>query len=84
MAHMAHIERSRETQVIAETIRAERAASGATQKELAEAAGIPLQTYIRYEKGTRDIPAAQLIQSAHALAMPFSTFARRLQDRLDT
>lgn len=80
---MAHDQRARETRVIAETIRAERAAKGLTQKGLAERAGIPVQTYLRYELGTRDIPAVQLMRVAAALGIPFSTFARRLQDRLD-
>lgn len=81
--HMDHDQRSHETRIVAETIRAERAAKGMTQRALAERAGIPLQTYLRYEKGTRDIPAIQLIRVAAALGVPLSVFARRLQDRLD-
>ena len=81
--HMDHDQRSHETRIVAETIRAERAAKGLTQKGLAERAGIPVQTYMRYENGDRDIPAVQLMRVAAALGIPFSTFARRLQDRLD-
>lgn len=83
MIRMAPDERARQSRIIAETLRAERAAKGLTQKGLAEQAGIPEQTYIRYEKGTRDIPAVLLVRIADALGVPFSIFARRLQERLD-
>lgn len=54
-----------------------------TQRALAEASGIPEQTHIRYETGRRDVPNASLIAIVDALGVPYSTFARRLQDRLD-
>ena len=54
-------ERSRSIRVTADTIRAERAARGLTQRALAERADVPLQTYIRYETGKRDIPLARLV-----------------------
>ena len=81
--HMAPKERKRETLAISQTLRAERAARALTQKGLAEAAGIPEQTYIRYETGAREIPALQLMRVAEALDISFSTFARRIQERLD-
>lgn len=75
-------DRDRYIRITAETIRAERAARGITQAGLARVAGVPHQSYIRYEKGTRDIPMAVLVQIVHALDMSFVTFARRLEDRL--
>ena len=81
--HMAQQARSRESRVIADTIRAERAARGISQRELAEAIGISQQGLLRYEKGTRDITTADLMKIAAALGVSFPTFARRLQDRLD-
>jgi len=80
---MATEERSREARIIGETIRAERAAKGVTQKGLADALGIHQQVLMRYEQGKRDIPGALMIRIAAALGMSFSTLARRLQDRLD-
>lgn len=80
---MAHNARSAEARAIAETIRAERAAKGLSQKQLAEAIGISQQGLLRYEKGQRDISTADLMRIAAALGMSFSTLARRLQDRLD-
>ena len=76
-------ERSRSIRVTADTIRAERAARGPTQRALAERADVPLQTYIRYETGKRDIPLATLLRMLDALGVSLPTFARRLQDRLD-
>lgn len=76
-------EKARRIRITAETIRAEKAARGLTQKALAEKADIPVQTFIRYEQGKRDIPMAVLMQIVEALDMGFPTFARRLQDRLD-
>ena len=76
-------DKRRSIRVTEEQIRAERAARGVTQRALAEASGIPEQTYIRYETGKRDVPNASLIAIVDALGVPYSTFARRLQDRLD-
>lgn len=82
--HMAQQARSREARIIADTIRAERAAKGLSQKELAEAIGISQQGLLRYEKGMRDITTADLMKIAAALGVDFLTLARRLQDRLDS
>lgn len=76
-------DKKRSIRVTAEQIRAERAASGLSQRALAEKAGIPEQTYIRYETGKRDVPTAALLAIVDGLGMSLSTFARRLQDRLD-
>lgn len=81
--HMGTGDKERTIRITAETIRAEKAARGLTQKALAERAGIPLQTFIRYEQGKRDIPMGALLQIVDALGVGFPTFARRLQDRLD-
>lgn len=76
-------DKKRSIRVTAGQIRAERAASGLSQRALAERAGIPEQTHIRYETGKRDVPTAALLAIVDGLGMSLSTFARRLQDRLD-
>ena len=67
--------------VVAETIRAERAAKRWSQAELAARAGIPRVTFIRYETGERRPNFVQLAQIAEALGMAMSTFARRVEER---
>lgn len=67
---------------VAATIRAERAAAQLSQNELAGRAGIPRPTYLRYERGDRNIPVVTAIQLAEALGMTFGEFARRVEDRL--
>lgn len=67
---------------VAATIRAERAAARLSQNELASRAGIPRPTYLRYERGDRNIPVITAIQLAEALGMTFGEFARRVEDRL--
>ncbi len=67
---------------VAATIRAERAAAKLSQSELASRAGIPRPTYLRYERGDRNIPVITAIQLAEALGLTFGEFARRVEDRL--
>lgn len=80
---MGH-DQERWAQVVAETIRAERAAAQLSQAELAAKAGIPRVTYIRYETGERRPNVVQVMQIAEALGMSLSTFVRRVEHRLDT
>ena len=75
------MDQERWSAAIAETIRAERAARKLSQAELAQKAGIPRVTYIRYETGERRPNVVQVAQIAEALGMPLSTFARRIEDR---
>lgn len=72
------------TGAVAETIRAERAAAKLTQVELAQKAGIPRMTYIRYETGERRPNVVQVAQIAEALGMPLSTFLARVEDRVNS
>ena len=66
---------------IAKTIRAERAANGLTQQEVADAASIPLSTYVRYEAGTRDPSWNQIVSIAAAFGMTASAFAQAAEMR---
>lgn len=81
---MIHMEQEADARAaaVAATIRAERAAAQLSQNELAGRAGIPRPTYLRYERGDRNIPVVTAIQLAEALGMTFGEFARRVEDRL--
>ena len=81
---MIHMEQEADARAaaVAATIRAERAAAQLSQNELASRAGIPRPTYLRYERGDRNIPVVTAIQLAEALGMTFGEFARRIEDRL--
>lgn len=81
---MIHMEQEADARAaaVAATIRAERAAARLSQNELASRAGIPRPTYLRYERGDRNIPVITAIQLAEALGMTFGEFARRVEDRL--
>ena len=81
MIHMEQ-EAGARAAAVAATIRAERAAAQLSQNELASRAGIPRPTYLRYERGDRNIPVVTAIQLAEALGMTFGEFARRVEDRL--
>lgn len=65
----------------AETIRAERAAAKLSQAEVVRRSGISRPSYIRYENGERKPDLAQVASIAEALSIPFTTFARRIEDR---
>lgn len=68
-------------QAVAETIRAERAASRLSQAETAKRAGIPRVTYIRYETGERRPSVSQVAAIAAAFGLRLSSFAARVEDR---
>lgn len=78
MEHAEHWESA-----VGATIRAERAARQMSQVEVARAADIPRQTYIRYETGERQPNVAQVAAIAAAFDMPASQLiaeiARRAQ-----
>lgn len=69
---------------IAAQIRAERAASGMTQREVIAASGIPKSTYLRLESGERRADADQLALIAAAMGVRLSTFFQRAEERLET
>ena len=68
---------------IATQIRAELAAKGWKQAELAKRAGIPTSTLHRYLTGERDIPLPAFAEIANALDLPYIELAGRAQRRLD-
>lgn len=67
---------------MARQIKAERAAAGWTQAELAERIGKDKQTVMRYEAGTRDVPVSQLGQLAHAFSISPQELLGRAVDRI--
>ena len=69
---------------VAAQIRAERAASGKTQREVIERSGIPKSTYLRLESGERRADADQLAQIVAVLGLRLSTFFQRVEDRVAT
>ena len=75
-------ERSRWSDAVAATIRAERAAAGDTQEELAAKAGLPRSTYIRLETGQRVADIQQLDRICTALRLDIAEFMRRAKARL--
>jgi DNA-binding XRE family transcriptional regulator len=76
-------ERTLWSEATAAQIRAERAAAGLTQIELAERAGMPRITYVRLEKGSRVADVSQLEKLCRAFDLPMSEFFRRVEERVD-
>ncbi len=81
---MGHIDPDKWDAATASTIRAERAAAGISQAKLSELSGIPKVSYIRYETGERKPNVTQIAAITQALNIPFSTFMRRIEDRVRT
>jgi len=65
------------TQEIAERLRAARAASGLTQRELSALAGIPQAQISRIEMGAVDLRVSSLIALAHALDLELALVPRK-------
>lgn len=63
-------------------IKAERAALGLTQAELAEKIGKDKQTVMRYENGKRDIPIDDLALMASAFGLGPIELLRRAEQRI--
>lgn len=83
-ARIVHMDTSRDEvrmQAVAATLRAERAASGLTQKEVAGRARMPTITYTRYENAARRPTVIQVMAIADALGLTFTAFARKVDDR---
>ncbi|MGV3564210.1 MAG: helix-turn-helix domain-containing protein [Nocardioides sp.] len=66
---------------VGEAIRAERGAREMTQAAVAEAAGMPRQSYIRYEKGERQPNVAQLAAIARGLGMTLGALVAEVSRR---
>lgn len=64
-------------------IRAERAALGITQSELAEKIGKNQQTVMRYENGKRDIPVDDLALIGKAFGIGLIELLRRAEERIE-
>ncbi len=79
---MGHLNPEQWDAATASTIRAERAAAGLSQAKVSELSGIPRVSYIRYETGERKPNITQIAAIAQALNIPFSTFVRRIEDRV--
>lgn len=76
-------ERTLWSEATAAQIRAERAAAGLTQIDLAKRAGMPRITYVRLETGSRVADVSQLEKLCRALDIPMSEFFRRIESRID-
>ena len=63
---------SENIQTIAIRIADLREISGMTQREVAEASGVPLEDYIEYEKGVKDFSFSHLFNIATALGVDIS------------
>lgn len=72
------------TRAVAAQIRAERAASGKTQREVITASGIPKSTYLRLESGERKADADQLANLSSVFGLRMSVFFQRVEDRVLT
>jgi len=68
---------------IATQIRAEMAAKGWKQAELAKRAGLNVSTLHRYLSGERDIPLPVFAEISNALDLTYIELAGRAQRRLD-
>ena len=67
---------------VAAQLRAERAASGMTQKQIIDATGLGRSTYIRLEAGDRVADTSQLAAILAVLGLPMSEFMRRVEERM--
>lgn len=68
---------------VAAQLRAERAANGMTQKELAEKAGLGISSVQRYLNGQRAITLDDLAALSHALGFEPEEIISRAVDRFD-
>lgn len=71
------------SKVVADTVRAERAASKKTQQEVFTAAGVKRSTYIRIESGSHVADVGELAKIARVFGLPLSKFLERAEARLE-
>lgn len=76
--------RTPEAAAFAAQLRAERAAAGMSQDDLAKASGIGKHTILRIENGQRVMDTAQLGDICRALGITIATFAMRAEERLQS
>ena len=84
-AHMdvnSHSELSPLARAFAAELRAERAAVGLTQVELAKRAGLSRSTLVRLEDEARQMNSDQMWQLCRALGVSIADFATRAESRL--
>lgn len=67
---------------VAAQIRAERAASGLTQRQVMDLSGLPKSTYLRLESGERVADVSQLAAFCAAVGVPLAEFMHRAEERL--
>lgn len=77
-----HSELSPLAMAFAAELRAERAALGLTQVELARRAGLSRSTLVRLEDETRQMNSDQMWQLCRALGVSITEFATRAEGRL--
>lgn len=80
--HASARKASPEATAFAAQLRAERAAAGFSQDELAKRTGISKSTILRIEAGTRVMDTSQLGAICRALGITIGTFAGRAEERL--
>lgn len=75
-------DRTPEALAFAAQLRAERAALGMSQADLAEATGVSMSAIARIETGARVMDTAQLGKFCQALGISIATFAIRADERM--
>jgi transcriptional regulator with XRE-family HTH domain len=69
------------TKKVLAQLEAEMAAHGLTMKDVAEQTGRPYNTFRRYVKGERAMPADDLLDSLDAIGVGYADFMRRAAER---
>jgi transcriptional regulator with XRE-family HTH domain len=82
MAEDSGRNRSALTLAVAAQIRAERAASGLTQRQVMEKSGIPKSTYLRLESGERVADVQQLAAFCAAVDISLADLMRHAEERV--
>ncbi len=80
--HMDNEEEETWALALTKTLKAERAATGLTQKRFAAKIGMPAITYQRYETGERLPTVIQVVGIADALGIAFPDLAARIEGRI--
>lgn len=83
MAKLGPVEKGTHNLALAAEIRAERAASGLTQMQLAEKSGINYETLKFVLKGTRPINVTQIVQLSRAFGIEPAVLVERAMARAE-